>query len=117
MPHIHARAFCRSYGLELAKMETDVELNRVRSFLINNQNSIPANFILVDGYTPTAKSTDNWYFTTTGVKIPLSIPWAAGEPNGANENCLSMGPKGTYNFNDVECNGHEYPVLCEKRNH
>jgi hypothetical protein len=80
---------------------------------VNNNREMIGDYVLIDGYTPTPKSTDDWYFTTNGVKIPLNMTWAAGEPNGEAEQCLSLGPKNIYFFNDIPCNSNSYAVLCE----
>ena len=108
--------------MELATFETSDEaqqfLNKIAAIYYFRDNDHV--YALVDGFTPTPKSTTDWHWTNSGLKIPYNLQWAAGEPNNHaedNENCLSIGRTTrtqTLGFNDITCFYKSANFVCQK---
>lgn len=113
---------CKAFDLELATFET---LDEVESFFdkasridyfSSDQNY---RYALVDGMTLTPKSSTDWHWTNSGIKIPYDIPWIDGEPNNKDklESCLSVGRRylrEKFGFNDDKCASAPNAFICQK---
>lgn len=102
--------------MDFAMIESTEEYNSVAYMLQKNGNQ--EYVILVEGITFTSKSLTEWFFTSTGEKIPFAMTWSPGQPDDAfnKEKCLSIiSPSPLYKFNDIPCNA-VYPFLCQSKN-
>ncbi|KAG5681266.1 hypothetical protein PVAND_010717 [Polypedilum vanderplanki] len=114
---VNSRSICKSYGFDIASFETLQEANAVMSFCKNHSDSLDY-WTYVGGISLKARSTKNWYWVNSGRKISFEIPFARNAPDfaGSDEWCLALGPKATFDFNDVNCNGYEFKFICQRIN-
>ena len=110
---INARNICINYGLDIATFETLDELNAVREMCKTNLSKMKG-YIYIGGMATNARSTEDWYWVTTGEKINFTMKWIEGEPNFSGpEFCLSMG-RSEYLFNDIHCESYSNKFICDK---
>lgn len=118
---VEAKAICKSFDLELVTFETRVEAEFFfkKIATIYYFTNFDEKYVLVDGFSSTPKSTTDWYWTNSGLKVPYNMQWLEGEPNHTEgmENCLSIGRKmqnQKIGFNDIPCYKYSYKFVCQK---
>jgi hypothetical protein len=92
-----ARAVCKDFGLELLTLQSKKELDDFKQIFTNTRKlSLGLTpMIITGGITRIKNEQKLWLWDAGGEDIPFGIPFAPGEPNNPDENCLCI------------CNNHE----------
>ncbi|XP_070509920.1 uncharacterized protein [Chironomus tepperi] len=116
-PWAETKAICRAFDLELPRFETLTEARAVLTMADNNSilKTLTSVWIWIDGITLTSKSTTDWYWTKTGMKVSFPMDWYPGNPSGG-QNCLAISKaaiNARFGFNDVECYTPQN-IICQR---
>lgn len=117
---INTRSICQSFGMDSLSIETAEE----QSFFLNlcDENiKLFDDWTHVGAMTTVGKSTDKWYWASTGKKINYPIKWGVNQPDfaGANEFCMVVMKRAkNFEFNDVICQGaYDLKFICQKNDY
>lgn len=101
--------FCKSFGMELATLDTKEEELHILNRLYNQNNR---GWIWIGGVD--FNSLNEYYWTKTGELIRKDITWKPSDPNDRNHHCLALMPHDNfYRLIDEHCTSTRYP-LCMK---
>lgn len=103
--------------MDVVSLETREEMEKFVKLAALNKGLFD-DYVHIGGTTTVGKSTNNWYWVNSGNRVQYTLPLLkeGNDFKNNNEWCLTVktGPDGVLAFNDIDCNGSVYSLVCQK---